>query len=80
MTQSIRQVRVIKRDQRSCADSRAGAEVAGGTKSSEREMKTVVSGWVSEHRQRSEEFRRAFAGLLREAGFTPSPSVAARVS
>ena len=78
MTQNIRRVRVIKRDQRSCADSHAGAEVvtAGDTKSSEHEMKTVVSGWVSEHRQRSEDFRRAFAGLLREVGFNPTPASA----
>ena len=30
---------------------------------SEREIKTVVSSWVRDHRQRSEEFRKTFAAL-----------------
>jgi hypothetical protein len=32
---------------------------------SEREIKTVVSRWVRDHRQRSEEFRRNFTALLK---------------
>ena len=31
---------------------------------SEREIKTVVSRWVRDHRQRSEEFKRTFAALF----------------
>jgi hypothetical protein len=36
---------------------------------SEREIKTVVSRWVREHRQRSEEFRLTFAALMKGGGF-----------
>jgi hypothetical protein len=36
---------------------------------SEREIKSVVSGWVREHRQQSEEFRLNFAALLKGGGF-----------
>ena len=32
---------------------------------SEREIKTVVSRWVRDHRQRSEEFRQTFAALFK---------------
>jgi hypothetical protein len=38
-----------------------------------REVKEVVSDWVRDHRQRSEEFRRNYSTLLGEMGFkTPS--------
>jgi hypothetical protein len=37
-----------------------------GPKSAERELKMVVSSWVREHQQRSEEYRRAFSKMLRE--------------
>ena len=38
-----------------------------------REVKEVVSDWVRDHRQRSEEFRRNYSALLGEMGFkTPS--------
>ena len=72
-----RQVRVIKRDKR---------ERAGGTdkeapvpveRTSERELRTVVSGWVSEHRRRSEEFRQNYSNMLRHVGFLP-PRAASR--
>jgi len=46
-----------------------GAAVPGPAAPSEREMKTVVSRWVREHRQRSEEFRLTFAALLKGGGF-----------
>lgn len=36
---------------------------------SERELKNVVSRWVREHRQRSEEFQRTFAAMLKGGGF-----------
>ncbi len=38
-----------------------------------REVKDVVSDWVRDHRQRSDEFRRNYSTLLGEVGFkTPS--------
>lgn len=39
---------------------------------SEREIKTVVSRWVREHRQRSDEFRLTFAALLKGGAQLPS--------
>jgi len=71
------QVRVIKRGQRESAESVAAAatpERAEPAEPSERELKTVMSGWVREHRQRTEEYRRSFAGLLRQVGFNPLPA------
>ncbi len=70
------QVRVIKRGQRESAESvvAAAAERAERAEPSERELKTVMSGWVREHRQRTEEYRRSFAGLLRQVGFNPLPA------
>lgn len=38
-----------------------------------REVKDVVSDWVRDHRQRSDEFRRNYSTLLGEMGFkTPN--------
>jgi hypothetical protein len=38
-----------------------------------REVREVVSDWVRDHRQRSDEFRRNYSSLLGEMGFkTPS--------
>ena len=71
------QVRVIKRGQRESAESVMAAatpESAEPAEPSERELKTVMSGWVREHRQRTEEYRRSFAGLLRQVGFNPLPA------
>lgn len=71
------QVRVIKRGQRESAESVVAAatpEHAESAEPSERELKTVMSGWVREHRQRTEEYRRSFAGLLRQVGFNPLPA------
>ena len=34
-----------------------------------REVRDVVSDWVRDHRQRSEEFRRNYSTLLGEVGF-----------
>jgi hypothetical protein len=72
------QVRVIKRGQRESAESVesvvAAPESAERAEPSERELKTVMSGWVREHRQRTEEYRRSFAGLLRQVGFNPLPA------
>ena len=72
--QQNRPVRVIKRDQRESADSAAVAAVplAESAETAERKLKTVVSGWVREHQQRSEEYRQMFASLFKETGFRPS--------
>lgn len=70
--QQNRPVRVIKRDKRGSADSAAAAPLAESTETAERKLKTVVSGWVREHQQRSEEYRQMFASLLKETGFRPS--------
>ena len=71
------QVRIIKRGQRESTESvvaAAAEERAERAEPSERELKTVMSGWVREHRQRTEEYRRSFAGLLRQVGFNPLPA------
>lgn len=71
--QQNRPVRVIKRNQRTCADSTATATApTESTENSERKLKTVISGWVREHQQRTEEYRQMFASLLKEVGFRPS--------
>lgn len=67
--QQNRTVRIIKRGQKANDETVAKAAVAVSAEPSERELKSVVSGWIKEHRQRSEEYRRAFTDLLRESGF-----------
>ena len=67
--QQNRAIRIIKRGQRANEETAAQAAVAVSAEPSERELKSVVSGWVREHRQRSEEYRRSFADLLKESGF-----------
>lgn len=66
----VRQVRLIRKSKPQ-AQSVSSPEPTPVTRSqpSEREIKTVVSGWVREHRQRSEEFRLTFAALLKGGGF-----------
>lgn len=65
-----RPVRIIKRQQRGQdAPAAAPAPTTQGP-TTEREVKTVVSGWVSEHRRRADEFRRNYADLLKGVGFT----------
>ena len=44
-----------------------------------REVKEVVSDWVRDHRQRSEEFRRNYSTLLGEVGFK-APSYGGRAA
>lgn len=52
-------IRIVKRGERAAA-----APAAAGKAPAERELKRVVSGWIAEHRQRSEELRRGAAPLL----------------
>ncbi len=59
-----RPIRIIRK-----RDSAAIVEVSAQPKShtaapTEREIKSVVSGWVRDHQQRAEEFRRNFASLF----------------
>jgi hypothetical protein len=72
--QQNRPVRIVKREERARSEQTPQAVAAGGAaKSSERELKAVVAGWVREHRQQAEQYRRAVAGLLlRERAFGPS--------
>ncbi|HEX8145889.1 MAG TPA: hypothetical protein VF591_01705 [Pyrinomonadaceae bacterium] len=69
-----KQIRVIKGGR--AAREAEAAQEAGSVKSAAaavREVKEVVSDWVRDHRQRSEEFRRNYAALLGEVGFkTPN--------
>jgi hypothetical protein len=67
-----RAIRIIKRGQRAGVEKVAEVAKATSAEPSERELKSVVSGWVREHRQRSEEYRRSFADLLKESGFRSS--------
>ena len=71
--QQNRPVRIVKRDQRARTEQTPQATVEGGAvKNSERELKAVVAGWVREHRQQAEQYRRAVAGMLRDSGLRPS--------
>jgi hypothetical protein len=68
-----RPIRVIKREERERQRSAPPpAPAEGPEQSPERRLKTVVSVWVREHRERSEEYHRAFSTLLRETGLRPS--------
>lgn len=69
------QVRIIKRGEKESARPVEPAASTERAEPSERELKTVMSGWVQEHRQRTEEYRRSFAGLLRQVGFNPTPAL-----
>lgn len=70
--QANRQVRVIKRNQRGGeggnAASRAAATVAIEERrdgaAAERDVRAVVSGWVREHREGVEDYRRALSTLF----------------
>ena len=65
-----KQVRVIKGG-RAARETQAAQEVVGvkSAAAALREVKDVVSDWVRDHRQRSEEFRRNYSTLLGELGF-----------
>jgi hypothetical protein len=61
-----RPVRIIKNEQRLRASNEAKPAIIPAQKTTERELKVVVSSWVREHQQRSEEYRRAFSKMLKE--------------
>ena len=69
-----KQIRVIKGG-RATREAEAVREVVGvkTAAGAVREVREVVSDWVRDHRQRSDEFRRNYSTLLGEMGFkTPS--------
>jgi DNA-binding ferritin-like protein len=69
-----KQIRVIKGG-RAARETQAVQEVVSvkSAAAAVREVKDVVSDWVRDHRQRSDEFRRNYSTLLGEMGFkTPS--------
>ena len=72
-----RPVRIIKRETRERAANPTEVVAEESPASSERKLKTVISGWVREHHERTEEYRRMFATVLREAGLRP-PRAASR--
>ena len=70
--EQTKRIRVIKGGR---AAREAAPEVANvkSAAAAVREVKDVVSDWVRDHRQRSEEFRRNYSALLGEMGFkTPN--------
>ncbi len=71
--EQTKRIRVIKGGR---AAREAQAQEVVGVKSAAaavREVKEVVSDWVRDHRQRSDEFRRNYSTLLGEMGFkTPN--------
>ena len=69
-----RPVRIIKRDQRGRTEAQTAAAAAPQAGVSEHEVKTIVSGWVSDHRRRADEFRRNYADLLKGVGFSAALS------
>ena len=70
-------IRIIKHDQRARTAQATPDAGAQPQQTSERELRAVVSGWIQEHRQRAEEFRRSVAATIREGGFVP-PQAASR--
>ena len=72
--EQTKRIRVIKGG-RAAREAEATPEVASvkSAAAAVREVKEVVSDWVRDHRQRSEEFRRNYSALLGEMGFkTPN--------
>ena len=77
--EQTKRIRVIKGG-RAARETQAQEPV--GVKSAAaavREVKEVVSDWVRDHRQRSEEFRRNYSALLGEMGFK-TPNYGGRVA
>ena len=75
-----KQIRVIKGGR--AAREAGGTPEAANIKSAAaavREVRDVVSDWVRDHRQRSDEFRRNYSALLGEMGFK-APSYGGRTA
>ena len=79
--EQTKRIRVIKGG-RAAREAEAAQQQAVSVKSAAaavREVKEVVSDWVRDHRQRSEEFRRNYSALLGEMGFK-TPNYGGRVA
>jgi hypothetical protein len=66
-----RPVRLIRRRPQTKIEGATDVPVSTRPEASERQIKIVISGWVRDHRQRSEEFRRTLASML-SAGELPA--------
>ena len=68
--EQTKRIRVIKGG-RAAREAEAAPQAASvkTAATAVREVKEVVSDWVRDHRQRSEEFRRNYSTLLGEMGF-----------
>ena len=72
--EQTKRIRVIKGG-RAAREAEAAQEAVSvkSAAAAVREVRDVVSDWVRDHRQRSDEFRRNYSTLLGEMGFkTPS--------
>lgn len=76
-----KRIRVIKGGRTARAAEAASATPAGvkSAAAAVREVRDVVSDWVRDHRERSDEFRRNYSTLLGEMGFK-TPSYGGRVA
>lgn len=65
-----KRVRIIKGGRAArVAEAAGGAAEVKVESAPAREVRAVVSDWVRDHRQRSDEFRRNYSALLGEVGF-----------
>lgn len=76
-----KKIRVVKRSERERPAQPETIEIssellARSRMQTLREMQTVVSGWVQEHRQRADEFRANYSSLLKRAGFNSERTTA----
>ena len=76
-----KQIRVIKGGRAAREAEAAGVNQAAerSAAAAVREVRDVVSDWVRDHRQRSDEFRRNYSTLLGEMGFK-APSYGGRAA
>ena len=66
-----KRVRIIKRGASEQSSEQVQAMAAMPNRDASRDMRGVVSGWVRDHSQRAEEFRKNYSTLLKELGFAP---------
>lgn len=66
----LKQIRVVKPEEKRRAQKQQQQPSATNPRHDARDVKDVVSGWVSEHRRRSEEFRRNYSTLLGQLGLS----------
>ena len=67
-----RKVRLIRKRDRETNTEASAVNHSSPRAPSEREIKSVVSRWVRDHRRQTEEFRRNFAALLRAGEVLPT--------